>query len=170
MDFKIIPYNDSWRPDLEVMLRDYLTFVGNHIKSYPWNYTIDIEQELAFTFNNLQAFTPPKGRIFMAVISNNAIGTASVKMIRDNVAELKRLYVSRSYRGKKFGELLMDSIFDLAKEYGAKEIYLDSPPPFKPAHDLFRRKGFEVFSQYPEVSIPNELKVDWVYMRKELEN
>jgi hypothetical protein len=50
----------------------------------------------------------------------------------------------------------------------AKEILLDSPPPFKPSHQLYEKYGFKIFQEYPEVAIPAELKVEWVYMKKTL--
>ena len=53
-----------------------------------------------------------------------------------------------------------------AKRMEAGEIFLDSPPPFKPAHKLYEKYGFETFQEYPEVAIPAELKIEWVYMKK----
>ena len=51
-------------------------------------------------------------------------------------------------------------------QFGANEMYLESPPPFKPAHKLYRKNGFEMIKEYPEVSIPHELRADWVYTKK----
>ena len=45
-------------------------------------------------------------------------------------------------------------------------MYLESPPPFKPAHKLHLKNGFEYIEEYPEVSIPNELRFNWIYMKR----
>ncbi len=45
-------------------------------------------------------------------------------------------------------------------------MFLDTPPPFEAAHKLYLKNGFELFEEYPELSIPDELKPQWVYMRK----
>ena len=31
---------------------------------------------------------------------------------------------------------------------------------------LYEKYGFEIFQEYPEVAIPAELKIEWVYMKK----
>ena len=45
-------------------------------------------------------------------------------------------------------------------------MYLESPPPCKPAHKLYIKNGFELIEEYPEVSIPNELRFNWIYMKR----
>ena len=87
-------------------------------------------------------------------------------MIRPDVAELKRMYVKPEFQGRHIGEDLLIAALKTAQDFGAKEIYLDSPPPFKSAHNLYRKYGFEDFEEYPEASIPDEVKFDWVWMKK----
>ena len=96
------------------------------------------------------------------------MGTASIKKIRPDTAEIKRMYVKPEYQGNGLGNLLLENIIEEAKRMDAKEIFLDSPPPFKPAHQLYEKYGYENFQEYPEVAIPAELKIDWVYMKKTL--
>ena len=94
------------------------------------------------------------------------MGTASIKKIRPDTAEIKRMYLKPKYQGNGIGNLLLENIIKEAKRMDAREIFLDSPPPFKPAHQLYEKYGFEIFQEYPEVAIPAELKIDWVYMKK----
>ena len=65
-------------------------------------------------------------------------------------------------------EWMWENALEEAKRMNAKEILLDSPPPFKPSHQLYEKYGFKIFQEYPEVAIPAELKVEWVYMKKTL--
>ena len=57
---------------------------------------------------------------------------------------------------------MVSASVDIALELGATEIYLDTPPPFKPAHRLYQRQGVIWTEKYPEVDNPDELKIDWL--------
>ena len=167
-NLRIAPYESYLSQELRAILKEYLQFTANEIKEAPWNFAVDIEHELAFTFDNLQQFKPPKGKILVATIDSKLVGTASIKMIRENVAELKRMYVVPEFQGKKIGQALLEELFTTAINFGAIDMFLESPPPFKPAHKLYKKNGFELFHEYPEVSIPTQLRHNWVYMRKTL--
>ena len=163
---KIEYYTQEFKYELENILRKYLSYTAEFLKKKPWNCSIDIEHELAQTFDNLIQFKAPRGEILLAIIDGNLIGTASIKMIRDTASELKRMYVEPKLQGQKIGQILLEATFERSIQFGANEMYLESPPPFKPAHKLYRKNGFEMIKEYPEVSIPHELRADWVYMKK----
>ncbi len=145
MKIEIITYKDELLQDLKSMLRDYLNLVANEVKHDPWKFEINIAEALDFTFQNLNDFTPPKGKIFIAQKSNQIVGTSSIKKIRRETAEIKRMYVKPEYQGNGIGNLLLESAIEEAKRMNAKEIFLDSPPPFKPAHQLYEKYGFKIF-------------------------
>jgi len=166
---EILKFDEKMMGPLTELLTDYLTLVAQSVKVEPWNYQVDIDEALAFTLANLSVFTPPAGNIFIAQRMGEPVGTASIKMIRPEVAELKRMYVKPEFQGFGVGELLLKRVVDEAKLFGATEIYLDSPPPLLPSHKLYQKHGFEMFDEYPEVSITEEMKTDWVYMRKTLD-
>ena len=166
MKIDVITYKDELQQDLKSLLGDYLNLVAKEVKHDPWRFEVNIAEALDFTFKNLDDFIPPKGRIFIAQKLNQTVGTASIKKIRPNTAEIKRMYVKPEYQGNGIGNLLLENIIKEAKRMDAREIFLDSPPPFKPAHQLYEKYGFEIFQEYPEVAIPAELKVEWVYMKK----
>ena len=147
------------------MLKEYLVFTANFLKEKPWNCCIDIEYELAKTFDNLQEFKPPNGEILVAIFNDKLIGTTSLKMIRNNASELKRMFVEPYFQGKKIGQLLLNKAIEKSIEFGACEMYLESPPPCKKAHKLYKKNGFKIIKEYPEVSIPSQLKIDWIYMK-----
>ena len=166
MKIDVITYKDELQQDLKSMLGDYLNLVAIEVKHEPWRFEVNIAEALDFTFQNLSDFTPPKGKIFVAQKSKQTVGTVSIKKIRPNTAEIKRMYVKPEYQGNGIGNLLLENVIEEAKRMDAREIFLDSPPPFKPAHQLYEKYGFEIFQEYPEVAIPAELKIDWVYMKK----
>ena len=81
------------------------------------------------------------------------------------------MYLKPNLQGQKIGQILLEATIERSIQFRANEMYLESPPPFKPAHiepahKLYRKNGFEMIKEYPEVSIPYELRADWVYMKK----
>ncbi len=172
MDTLITNYDSSFRQSLERLLYDYLVLTANIVKEPPFCYDFNddaIEEALAFTFANLSQFVPPHGQIFVATITEELVGTAAIKMIRPDVAELKRMYVKPELQGRHIGDDLLVRALKTAKDFGAKEIFLESAPPFKSAHNLYRKHGFEDFEEYPEASIPEEVRYfDWMWMKKVL--
>ena len=165
---KIRSYENSDVLELRKLYFDYMELTAKELAKKPWHYQLDIDEIMSMTFDNLESFSPPIGQIFISTIDDVICGTASIKMIRSNVVELKRMYVNPSARGNGIGEKLVSAAMDTALKFGAKEAFLDTPPPFKAAHRLYRRLGFNWTTEYPEVGIPEELKFDWLYMHKRL--
>ena len=163
---KIELYNKNYKDILVTMLREYLEFTAKFLIKEPWKCSVNIDDELAKTFDNLDQFTAPKGEIFLVIFNNKVVGTASIKMIRNNASELKRMYIEPKYRRQKIGKFLLKHAIEKSVHFGASEMYLESPPPFKPAHKLYLKNGFELIEEYPEVSIPNELRFNWIYMKR----
>ena len=52
------------------------------------------------------------------------------------------MYVTPEYQGNGIGNLLLENIIQEAKRMDAREIFLDSPPPFKPAYQLSLHQTF----------------------------
>ena len=168
MTIEIMLYEDKFRGDLKLMLGDYLHLVAKEVKHEPWKFEINVLEAVDFTFKNLSDFVPPNGKIFIAKKSSECVGTASLKKIRPKIAEIKRMYVKPEFQGVGIGNLLLEKALEEAKTLNFEEVFLDTPPPFKASHQLYKKHGFQGFQEYPEVAIPDELKVDWVYMKKVL--
>lgn len=52
------------------------------------------------------------------------------------------------HRGKGYGGMLLDYVFDLAKKEGYKTVTLDSGHHRYPAHRLYLNKGFDIQSHH----------------------
>lgn len=164
MSVEIIRYRSEFHSDLALMLREYLAFTAIALRQAPWHYEVEIDEALSVTLDNLSDYSPPKGEIFIAVDNGIAVGTTTIKMIRADTAELKRMYVRPEFQGRKIGEALLEKSLETSKEFGAVQMLLDTPPPFEPAHKLYKKFGFEFCREYPEVGISDELKLNWLYM------
>jgi putative acetyltransferase len=61
----------------------------------------------------------------------------------EGCAELVKLYLAVSHRGKGIGWKLMENTFESAKRLGYKQLYLESLPELGKAISLYKRAGFK---------------------------
>ncbi len=90
-----------------------------------------------------QAYAPPDHFFDVAVMDGDVVGTVGGEF-RDGVAEMKRLYVPKSLRGKGIGGRLLDRFVVWARSVGATRAILWSDKRFTAAHRLYQRAGFRV--------------------------
>ena len=101
-------------------------------------------------------YSPPSGSLLLAVGDGIATGCVAVRSFDGlNVAELKRLYVRPSARGRGLGLRLADSAIAAAREVGYKAIRLDTLPTMTSAQALYRRLGFREIDPYRFNPIPS---------------
>jgi GNAT superfamily N-acetyltransferase len=128
----------------------------------------DIESILERDMAQLEIFLPPQGRLLLATEESQAIGIACLKRIREDIGEIKRMYVRPEFQGKGIGRVLLESLVAEAKQIGYATIRLDSARFMKSAHSLYRSAGFQVIEPYPESEIPPQFQKHWVFMEKKL--
>lgn len=84
------------------------------------------------------------GCILMAEYQGNLVGTCSLINEGDDVYELTKMGVDKSYRGLKIGQLLGEAALQKAKELGAKKVILFSNTKgSENAINLYRKLGFK---------------------------
>ena len=87
--------------------------------------------------------------VFYCLVSDEqVIGTVALKKLNDDTAELKALYLDKSYRGQGFGKRLIDIVIKEAEMRGFKSIVLDSMKQYKDARRLYEKCGFSDFERY----------------------
>jgi len=91
-------------------------------------------------------FREPKSEYWIAENNGVIIGGCGVYPtpgLPDGCAELVKLYLSGSLRGKGIGWKLMEKTFNSAKEFGYKQLYIESLPELSRAISLYERTGFK---------------------------
>lgn len=158
---------DKDRAYIRELFWEYLLWVNNKLNE-EFGIDFDVEQLLEGDMLNLEKFYPPHGRLLLAMVDDRLAGLACMRRIRDDIGEIKRMYVRKEYRGLGIGRTLMEKLIDEAREIGYPRIRLDSARFMNTAHALYRSNGFYEIDPYPESEIPGEFQSHWVFMEKAL--
>ena len=145
-----------------------MTFIANEMIKPPWKFNLDIEYGVDFTMNNLDKFAEPDGRLLLVEVDGEIAGTISLRKIREDAGEIKRMYVKPKFRGKKLGNLMVEKIISISKENGFSKLFLDTALFMSSAVSLYKKFGFKEIDSYPECIVSKELWDNWIFMMKEL--
>jgi carbonic anhydrase len=93
-------------------------------------------------------YASPRGRLYLAYVDDHPAGCVCLRPVKDNVCEMKRLYLRPEFGGQGFGKMLINLIIQSAKDIGYRAMQLDTLPYMKAAQALYRRHGFREISPY----------------------
>ncbi|MEU9730208.1 GNAT family N-acetyltransferase [Streptomyces sp. NPDC048002] len=100
----------------------------------------ELEREIsARTWGELAS---PAGRLLVARWAGEAAGTAGVHLLTAETAELKRVFVRESLRGKGGAVLLVQAAEEAARALGATRLVLDTRSDLTEARALYARLGY----------------------------
>ena len=86
--------------------------------------------------------TPPEGLFVLASFDGDPVGCVGLKFHGEEPAEMKRLWVSRSLRGRGLGRQLVEMVEELAVSNGAKILRLDTNHALAEAIVMYRSYGY----------------------------
>ena len=84
-----------------------------------------------------------RGRFFVARLDDEAVGCAGVRHETDAAAELKRMYVRTSARGRGIARALLAACEDAARDLGYRELWLETGRMQPEAIQLYLSSGYE---------------------------
>jgi RimJ/RimL family protein N-acetyltransferase len=88
-------------------------------------------------------YSAPRGAFWIVRDATRVVGSVGVDRKDGRTAELKRLYVDASLRGRGIGQRLVETVLDWTREQGMARLVLWSDTRFENSHRLYRRLGFE---------------------------
>jgi GNAT superfamily N-acetyltransferase len=135
--------------DVRRLWLDYLWW-GNDAMETRHGFRLPIEEAVQWDMATIEKFEPPDGRPLFAFVDDTAVGTAAMRRIRPDTAEIKRMWVGPSERRSGIGRGMLDRLLEAATEAGYERIVLDSPDFMTAAHDLYRSRGFTDTEPYAE--------------------
>ncbi|MDP9295068.1 MAG: GNAT family N-acetyltransferase [Actinomycetota bacterium] len=146
---------------------EYLTWGNDGLESR-YGFRLPVQEAVEHDLATIAKFQPPDGRLLLAFEGDMAVGTACMRRIGSDTAEIKRMYVQPAHRGGGMGRALLDQLIAAARTAGYECVRLDSPDFMTAAHGLYRSNGFVQIEPYPESEIPDEYKPHWVFMERAL--
>jgi GNAT superfamily N-acetyltransferase len=84
-----------------------------------------------------------KGGIYLATLDGLPSGVCTLKPVSDEEVELKRFYVALSARGNGMGRLLFEHALGAARQFGYKQVRLETFAFMKTAVKMYRNYGFQ---------------------------
>lgn len=91
---------------------------------------------------------PPRGELLVARYGGEPAGTAGVRLLDGATAELKRVFVHPSMRGRGGAALLVGAAEDTARALGATRMILDTRSDLAEARALYGRLGYTETERY----------------------
>jgi putative acetyltransferase len=82
------------------------------------------------------------GRLWVALDGGAVVGCAAISPIREDVCELKRMYLLPAYRGQGLGRRLLGEALDYARER-YRRVELETHTKMEAARKLYGRTGFQ---------------------------
>jgi GNAT superfamily N-acetyltransferase len=104
----------------------------------------------------------PGGVLLLARDGSHAFGCVGVRQLRDDICEMKRLYVRPVLRGKHVGRRLATEAVRIARALGYSTMVLDTLASMGAARGLYLSMGFEPAEAYYTNPLPEVryLKLD----------
>lgn len=135
IDIRVVPPDDK---DLHTLIEDLDQYM---LTLYPAEGIFGVD------------FTDPKVRdmtFCVAYVNGTAAGCGALKPLGGGVAEIKRFFVDRSFRGRGIASLILDFIEGKAREAGIAVMRLETGPKQPEAIGLYRKYGYREIEPYGE--------------------
>ena len=158
---------DKDRALIRELFWEYLEWANGRLTE-EYRISLDIPSILERDMDNLEVFLPPHGRLLRAIDGNITVGITCMRRIRQDIGEIKRMYVRPEFHGRGIGRSLLDALILEARKIGYPTLRLDSTRFMKIAHALYRSAGFHEIKPYEESEIPVQYQKHWIFMEKHL--
>lgn len=128
-----------------------IRLIGRVFEEY--GFLFDPAQEVPDLLAFDRHYAPPGGAFFVVRHGGEVVGSAGVERLDATTAELHRLYLDASLRGRGLGRALGEAVLAWCRRHGAERLVLWSDTRFDRAHALYERMGF---TRTGERSIPGD--------------
>ncbi len=93
---------------------------------------------------------PGRGAFLVATVDGEVVGCGAVRRLDDTDAEIKRMYVTPSFRGRGTGRALLAALEGEARSLGATRLVLETGERLSEAVALYERAGFTIIPPFNE--------------------
>lgn len=93
-------------------------------------------------------FTAPSGAFIVGYAGTVPVACGGVRRLDDRTAEIKRMWVSRSWRGRGLGSAILSTLESLVGEWGLDRVMLDTNPELTEAMAMYEKAGYSQTDPY----------------------
>lgn len=117
--------------------------LGHYFDELARTFPDGFDPEAGSTTADPAELSPPRG-VFLVVREDDGtpVGCGGVKLIDSDTAEIKRMWLHASTRGRGLGALLLDALENAARDLGATKGVLDTNSTLETAIAMYRRHGW----------------------------
>jgi N-acetylglutamate synthase-like GNAT family acetyltransferase len=116
--------------------------------------------------NNIEQAYTQNGVFLVGEINGNVVAMGALRRKTDNVGEIKRLRISPEFQRMGFGQLIMTTLEQKARELGYTKIVLDTTIKQIGAQTLFLKNGYRE-TKREHVKTPN-IDTELIYYEKDV--
>lgn len=91
-----------------------------------------------------------RGAFLVAYLNDKPMGCGAIRLNEPGLAEIKRMYVDPTVRGRRVGRRIVDALEAQARLLGAKRIVLETGPRQPDAIAMYAHAGFTEIPLYGE--------------------
>jgi len=113
-------------------------------------------QDFAAELDRLSVmYAAPAGALLLARAGSEVVGCVGLRKLRDDICEMKRLYVRPAFRGRHLGRRMAEEIAQRARDLGYRTLVLDTLGTMEAAQKLYVSMGFKPATSYYVNPLPN---------------
>ena len=110
----------------------------------------------------------PTDKYWVACNKNTVIGTIGFSTLKNNNIVLKRMFLSKAFRGQGVAKTLLDTVINSAIDSRVSNIFLGTMTQFKTAQKFYEKYGFKnISSTVLPIDFPIN-PVDTIFYKREL--
>lgn len=95
-----------------------------------------------------EIYTENRGLFLVVLDGGKVIGTGAVRKFKDDIAELKRIWLLEDYHGQKIGFQVVSRLLDFARAQGYLSVCLQTSHQQKRAIAFYQKVGFYEIASY----------------------
>ena len=141
------------RADIDPMLTGFYEELSPKLVSIGSS-AVDIPFWVEDFWHHADQYLPPHGRIWIARDdTGQAVGWGTLRQIRPDAGEMKRLYVRPEARGQGTARRLVQARIDDARTMGWLHLFADTFRDNVEMQTLYQSMGFRFIDPYPESGV-----------------
>lgn len=139
------------RTVVDRVFREYLVWVADQLPTLGVRIEDPaalVERHHAAFLDELPVLLGPRGRLVVAGLGGEVVGTGALKPVHAGTAEIKRMYVRPQARGRGIARAILELLVADARALRYRTVRLETAPFMPVAQALYRSVGFRDVSLF----------------------